>query len=130
MQFRPMTMADADKMLEWKNYSETRQYAILHNNEIKKEDHYEWLRDWLHEFQVIDNDGELCGAIRIHNKEVSVWIDRKYRNQGLASMFLKSLSQYGIISRIVAGNIASIRTFINAGFKPISFQDNYYIFQK
>lgn len=130
MNLRPMTMADADKMLEWKNYPETRQYAILHNNEIKKEDHYEWLRGWLYEFQVIDSGGNLCGAIRIHNNEVSIWIDREYRNQKLASLFLEGVAKHRMIARIVAGNIASIRTFINAGFKPISYQDNYYIFQK
>jgi hypothetical protein len=40
---RPMTIADADKMLTWKNYPETRQFAIASHEEIKREDHLQWL---------------------------------------------------------------------------------------
>lgn len=159
MQLRPMTMADADKMLEWKNYPETRQFSIVSHEEIKKEDHYKYLKENLQYFQIIEGHfspvyhkaenglatPELwpCGALRIQNNEISIWVDKFRQGMGIASFVLEEVSEKGMTAKIVEGNIASMRAFINAGFKPVSYiqseviykmgasiQKGYYIFKK
>ena len=127
MQLRKMTMQDADKMLEWKNYPETRQYAIVTHDEIKKEDHYKWLEQNLQYFQVI---GDQMGAVRIQDGEISVWIDREHWSKGIAAYVLEQVCEIGMTARIVAGNVASMRAFIRAGFEPVSYYENYYIFKR
>lgn len=115
MRFRPMNMGDAKKMFEWKNYKETREYAIAHNKRIKWDNHLKWLKANLHYFKII-NDG--VGAIRVQDKEVSIWIDRKYWGKGLGTQAIKMLSKKGYTAKIVQGNIASQKAFIKAGYKP------------
>lgn len=123
-------MADADKMLEWKNYPETIQFSIATKWVITKANHLNWLKRNVQYFQVIEEGTELCGAIRIKDHEISIWIDRKHRCKGVASFFLNQTVKKGMTAKIVNGNISSIRAFINAGFKPIAYQDNYYTFYK
>ena len=130
MTLRPLTMADADKMLEIKNYPETRAFAIASHDEIKKEDHYKWLEKNIQYFQVVMDDDKMIGVIRIEDYEVSIWIDRKYWGQGLASYILEQETELDMTAKIVEGNIASMRAFLNAGFKSISYNGTYYIFQK
>ena len=122
-----MLMSDADKMLEWKNYPETRKYAIASHDIITKEAHYKWLEENIQYFQVI---GDMMGAVRIQDGEVSIWIDKFWWGKGVASFVLDDVSEVGMTAKIVEGNIGSMRAFINAGFKPIIYKDNYYIFQK
>lgn len=134
-----MTMDDSDFMLEMKNYEETRQYAILSHDLIKKEDHEKWLPKNLQYFQVIEvENGQRAGAVRLQDDEISIWIDRKFRHEGLAiqtieTMWLRGTTEGGgltITAKIVDGNITSLRAFIRAGFLPIIHIDNYYIFQR
>ena len=126
MKLSPMKMSDAEKMLEWKNYDETRQFAIASHDTIKWADHYKWLKKNLKYFQIIN---DFQGAIRIQNHEVSIWVDREFRGQGLAKKVLKKLPQ-GTAAKIVDGNIASMRSFISAGFKPISYHNGYTLWKK
>lgn len=143
MTLRPMTKEDYDKMLEWKNYEETRQYAIASKEPIKKEDHYDYLDKNLKYFQIIEsvftNLSESmdkrhkivkCGAVRVKDDEVAIWIDRAFRGLGIASEAIRRVSQEGMVAKIVEGNISSMRAFINAGFKPMEYLDGYYIFGK
>lgn len=133
MTLRPMTMDDADKMLEWKNYSETRLFSILTPQIITKENHYYWLRRNLEFFQIIQGTNNSIGAIRIKDNEISIWIDRAFWGQGIASRILKQVSTPKMKARILPGNIASIRSFLTAGFKPVHYVTNspsYYIFEK
>lgn len=127
---KPMTMEDADKMLEWKNYIETRQFAILAHYEIKRADHIRWLKQNIHYFQTIYYNGERSGAIRLQEKEVSIWVDRQFRGRGIAVKAIKRVSHKGFTAKIVAGNLASMRCFIKCGYEPISYQHGYYIFKK
>lgn len=123
MTLRPMTMADADKMLEWKNYPETRKYSILTPDEITKEDHYAWLEKNLDGFKVILNrrTGVVVGAIRVVDDQVSIWIDQAFRKLGKATWILQHHAQRGMTAKIVDGNIGSMRAFIRAGFLPVSY---------
>lgn len=130
MTLRPMTMADADKMFEWKNDPKTREFAILTNAEIKKEDHYRWLENNLQYFQIIEGHEDVCGAVRIQNYEISIWIDRKHWGKGIATYIIDKVSETGMTAKIVNGNIGSLRAFIRASFEPIGYKENYYIFQR
>ena len=135
MQLRNMTMADADKMLEWKNYFETRQFTIQSHDEISKEAHYKWLPDNLKYFKVIEIDGKPCGAVRVQENEISIWVDRDYRGKGIATFIIEQISEIGMIAHIVDGNVGSMKCFIRAGFEPIKYvittkSCNYYIFKK
>ena len=130
MNLRPLTMADADFLLELKNYSETRKFAIASHDEIKKEDHYKWLENNIQYFQVIENYGVSLGVIRIKNNEISIWINKKIWGKRVASDILKEISERGMTAKIVNGNIGSFKAFVRAGFKPIDYKENYYILKK
>lgn len=136
-------MEDADFMLTLKNYPETRKFAIASHEEIKKEDHLKYLEANLEFFQVIESDNatiqdgkgnfvslQPMGAVRISDNEISIWIDRMFWNNGIASWVLEMVSEKGHQAKIVEGNIPSMRCFINADFKPVKKNNNYYIFQK
>ena len=131
MTLRPMLMSDADFMLALKNDPQTREFAIVSHDEIKKEDHYAYLEKNIQHFQIIeDNAGERIGAFRLQDNEVSIWIDKQYWSRGIATYVLQHQCDRNMFAKIVAGNIGSLRCFIRAGFLPKSFQENYYIFQK
>jgi len=132
-----MEMSDADKMLEWKNYPETRKFSILTSNEIKREDHIKFLEKNIDQFQVIMNDYDIpVGAVRIHHNEVSIWIDKLYRKRRYAYLTIKEIAQSGMCAKIVNGNIGSFRAFVKNGFYPVDYvaeynhNRNYYIHQK
>jgi len=131
-----MTMADAEKMLEWKNYPETRQFTIQSHDEIKLEDHLKWLENNVQYFQIIqfNPNGDFLkplmgGAVRIHADEISIWIDRAFRNQGIATRVIEMVAQKGMTAKIVDGNVGSLRAFIKAGFLPVEYNyvDTYYL---
>lgn len=132
MILRPMSMADAEKMLEMKNYPETRQFAIASNEEIKRDAHYAWLEKNIQHFQVAEGPySNIIGAIRIQDNEISIWIDRDHWSNGIATSLLTRVSERGMTAKIVASNIASLRAFIKSGFLPKEFvNDKYYIFEK
>lgn len=127
---RRMSMADADQMLVWKNYSETRQFALISREEIKKEDHYNWLAKNIQYFQVIEMDSMVVGAIRIQDGEISIWLDRAFRGQGIASQVIRLVARHNMTAKIMTANLASMRAFIAAGFRPSSYEGSHYIFIK
>lgn len=131
MKLRPMTMDDAEFMLELKNYPETRQFAIMSHEEIKLEDHLKWLAHHVHEFKVIVSETKNpVGAVRVHEKEISIWIDRNYWGKGIATKTINTVAEKGHWARIVDGNVGSFRAFTKAGFYPVFHAENYYILRK
>lgn len=133
---RPMVMADANQMLVWKNYKETREFAIQSHDEIKIEDHLNWLEKNIQHFQVISDAYEfgegIAGAVRVHDGEVSIWIDRAFRNKGIATKVIRMVAQQGNIAKIVNGNIGSFKAFVRAGFEPFGYneEDKFYTLWK
>lgn len=128
MTLRPMTMDDAVKMLEWKNYPETREFAIATKDEIKLDDHLKWLENNIKYFQIAEikiqesNIPVSVGAVRIEEEGViSIWIDRAFRGHGFATQIIKEVSSSGFEAHIVEGNIYSMRAFIEAGYKPVNY---------
>lgn len=137
MKLRPMDMGDAMRMWKWKNYPETRKFAIVSRNKIPLNKHLSWLGNNLKFFKVIydpsvtpEMQDEVFGAVRVQDKEVSIWIDKAYWGKDFATKIVRKVSKKGYTAKIVEGHVASMRVFINAGFKPISYQKGYYIFQK
>lgn len=142
MKLRPMTMDDADLLLEMKNYPETRKFSISTPNEIKKEDHYKWLEKNIQYFQAIVTEEKMVGAIRIQDYEISIWVHRDLWDNGIATYILQHVSKRGMTAKIVEGNIGSMRAFQRAGFEPSSYivpnretewseiTPGYYIFKK
>lgn len=116
-----MTFDHADKLLEWKNYFETRKFSILTPDYILKEDHYKWLKENIQYFSILEDEGEICGAFRIENNEISIWIDKKFWRRGIATYTLQHIAKRGMIARIVEGNIGSMKAFIRAGFEPVDY---------
>lgn len=133
MKLRQMTFADADFLLEIKNYPETIRFSIITEEEIKKEDHYKWLEQNIQYFQIIVDEryGDI-GAIRFKDGDVSIWIDRKYWKQGRATYALQTFCQRGQTAKIVEGNIGSMKAFVRAGFEPTdyNYEGSYYTFKK
>ena len=130
-----MTMDDADFMLALKNDPQTRQFAIVSKEEIKREDHLEWLRLNISTMHVIEKlTGEKVGAVRINKKgrqrEVSIWVDKDHRKLGIATKVLARLEFLDTWCKIVDGNTASMRVFVKAGFVPSGHVDNYYILER
>lgn len=143
IQLRPMTMDDAEKMLKWKNYEETRKFAIRSHDIVEKDAHYAWLPDNIKFFQIIErvHDAMGCiqiGAVRIQDDEISIWVDREFREEGVATAIIERVAYPGMKAKIVSGNIASMRAFIAAGFSPVEYCGththddiiSYYIFVK
>lgn len=130
MKLRPMTMEDALLMLKWKNYPETRKFAIQSSDKITKENHLKWLPKNIKFFQVIEYNGKPCGAVRVESKEVSIWVDRSVRGKGVATKAVDAVAKSGQTAKIVSGNIPSMRVFISCGFKPVSYNGVYYTFKK
>jgi RimJ/RimL family protein N-acetyltransferase len=126
---RPMTMNDADRMLEWKNYPETRMFALVTHDKIERKHHIKWLAKNLMFFRIIMCDGEVCGAVRVQDSEISIWIDRAFWGKGLATGTIKMVSKEGYTAKIALGNIASMKCFIKAGYIPISYRGEYLLFQ-
>lgn len=131
MKLRPMTMDDAEFMLELKNYPETRQFAIKSDLMILREDHLKWLEQHVQEFKVIVSETKNpVGAVRVHEKEISIWIDRNYWGKGIATKTINTVAEKGYWARIVDGNVGSFRAFTKAGFYPVFRAENYYILRK
>ncbi len=131
MRLRPMRIDDADFMLALKNDPQTRQFAIMTQDVIKREDHIEWLKDKIQHFQVIQEGSQLFGAIAIRENELSIWIDRKYWGQGIATQIIRKVRVDKMVAKVVNGNIGSMRAFIKAGFLPVKYDEayNYYLMQ-
>ncbi len=133
MTLRPMLMSDSDFMLELKNDPQTRAYAILSHDEIKREDHIDWLQQNVQYFQVVEEHNHVpirVAAIRFFDNEISVWVHEKYRGMGYAASAIKRVRKNLSTAKIVIGNISSIRAFIKADFRPVKLVDNkYYIFE-
>lgn len=113
-------MEDADFQLELKNYPETRKFAIASHDKVKRWNHLKWLKNNIIGFQVIENNSQRIGAVRVHEGVISIWIDRQFWGLGVATEVIKRVAQKGHTAIIVDGNVASLRAFIKAGFLPVA----------
>lgn len=141
IKLRRASMADARQLLAWKNEADTRANSIVSQDEIKMDDHLVWLEKTLAdervEFFIIQWNGNDAGDLRINcdedDREVSIRLDKKYRGCGLATRAISMVRGPNLIAKIVATNVASMRSFIANGFRPwklIKEPVPHYIFRK
>lgn len=129
IKLRQATIDDAKDLFRWKNDPITRKFSILTKEKIKWEDHLKYLSGNIGNFQIIIDGENSLGAIRITD-EIAVWVDQRYRGQRVAYRALLQVIKPGMIAKIVNGNISSFRLFISLGFKPITYNEGYYILRK
>lgn len=127
---RRATIDDAMDLLRWKNEADTRKFSIIAKDEIKVEDHLKWLSRILQDpnvrLYVIVKDSCPVGDIRFDisdEVEISVRIDKPYRNQGIGSWAVGNIGPMEMadikkpfMAKIVEGNGASMRIFTKNGF--------------
>lgn len=140
-------MKDANKLLAWKNYAETRRFAIVTHRNITKKNHLKWLENRLKKddnFFIIHGDGRDHGDIRLeegdNEVEISIRLDKGSRGRGIALTAILEISALAkrlfpkkpVIAKIVNGNIASMKTFCRAGYVPFAYNRNhgYYILKQ
>lgn len=123
---RPATMLDASFLLELKNDSVMRKFAVVTRARIKQKDHLIWLSKHLGEIRIATQN-ERIGMIRItKGNEVSINLHPKFRGKGLGSQVLKYCPK-GVWAKIVDGNVASMRLFLQNGFQIIDHEKSYYV---
>jgi RimJ/RimL family protein N-acetyltransferase len=132
---RPVTEEDARQIWLWANEPDTRQ-ASFHSASIPWEEHLEWYHERLRDpltsmFLVREASGIPVGVVRFHvthapgRATVSITIAREYRGRGFGSHALRLATLRAnretgtshFTACIRAGNEASLRTFMKAGFE-------------
>lgn len=130
MKFRAATMDDADFLLEIKNDPETRRFAVVTHDEIKKADHLKWLKKHLEEILIVEELDQRAGMFRISEDfEVSINLSPQFRGRGLGRKIMQFCPK-GVWAKIVNGNVPSMRLFLGSGFHIIDYKENYYFLQK
>jgi RimJ/RimL family protein N-acetyltransferase len=124
---RPVTMADAEDLLVWRNDPETR-HASHNTDEISLDRHLAWLeaslnkpeqrRLWIAEMNA--KSVGTCRADRIDGAwELSWTVAPNFRGKGIAQKMLSAIIerfQDPLVAEIKVGNIASIKVSERAGF--------------
>jgi len=133
VELRPATMADAERLLAWRNDPDTRRQSI-HGDEVGRDDHLSWLTRTLQsptcrlDIAMVDDD--TIGTVRADRGEdgieISITVAPEHRGRRLAAPLIRAVATAArrrwpdmpIIARIKAGNDVSIRAFERAGFTP------------
>lgn len=135
---RPMTYADTDFIVKWRNKDTVRK-NFVHQERFTKEGHENWIRSKVETGQVIQmmiclTEGNVpVGAVNIQhidreqNKaEYGIFIgEDSARGRGIGTAAAKLMLRYcfeeeklhRIYLRALAGNIAAIRSYEKAGFQ-------------
>lgn len=130
LEYRPVTMEDADMLLQWKNQAATRKYSIVTHDFIKRESHIKWLEQKLAstttDFLIVLLGGVPIGDVRIEwdqPPDISLRITEECWSKGIGTQIIKDHSAPGMTAKIVEGNLASMRVFIRSGYEPISYDE-------
>lgn len=118
LHFRPATMADASKLLQWRNDVLTRKFS-LNSETITEQQHRVWLNDSLNNPQrqlyIVELDKQPIGTTRVdseHNQHTISWtLAPEFRGKGLAKAMVAQLVN-GLAGKISAeilpANTASV----------------------
>lgn len=137
IRLRPATMDDADFLLKVKNDKDVRAHSIVTHDKIKKRNHMKWLRERLTDGKtalfVIYKDGKMAGDVRFdggRETEISIRLLPQFRQKGIATAIVRTLSFPGMMAKVVEGNIPSLNVFVTSGYKFRSYKDGAYILEK
>jgi len=136
LEFRNVTMADAELLLAWRNDPEVRSVSF-HSDPIKIKEHRQWLARSIAMPQRIllmaeDRQGNAIGRIQIdftnenmNSVTIGIIVGLEHRARGLGTILIeKSTSALfkaekkvqQIVAQVKPGNLASERAFRKAGF--------------
>lgn len=117
------TMNNALDFLQFKNDPDTRKFSIISNELITWSDHLAWMQARLRKpgFYAIMFGPNCIGDLRFdfgEEIEVSIRLDKNYRNKGLGTEVLeRAIEMHSpLIAKILIENIASYKLFTNTGF--------------
>lgn len=128
MTLRQATMKDAVFLLMLKNDKVMRQFAVVTHSKIKMKDHVRWLRDHVDEMKIVMVGTKKAGMFRVNkDKEVSINLHPKFRGKGYGSKIVSEFCPKGVWAKIVNGNVASMRLFLENGFEVTGYENNYYV---
>ncbi len=133
---RPATIEDAKFLFDLKNDPDTRKNAIVSEDLILWENHLPWLEKRLESpgMNIIMFDDIPVGDVRFdygEETEIGIRLVPEFRGQGIARRAI-SMCLGKLVANIVEGNVASMRTFLANGFKPVKYitgKKNYYRFE-
>lgn len=132
LKFRMANEDDALLYFEWANDELVRQNSY-EKKKITLEEHKKWFSKKVGsetcDFYLFIMGGEFAGQVRIdrsgNETVIGVSVDKKFRGKGISTPMLKTASadhlvkykERGIVAYIKEGNVASVRSFENAGFR-------------
>ncbi|MBR3761979.1 MAG: GNAT family N-acetyltransferase [Lachnospiraceae bacterium] len=146
---RPMTEADTDMVVAWRNKPSVKNYFI-YQADFTREGHLRWLHEVVekgHACQMIicDKEGDVpLGSVYIrdidhshHKGEYGIFIgEESARGRGIGTEAARLMIEHGfkelglhrIYLRALAGNDAAVRSYEKAGFKHEGYlRDDVYI---
>ncbi|KKO47039.1 hypothetical protein WG68_03680 [Arsukibacterium ikkense] len=129
VRLRFATMADAERLLHWRNDADTRRFS-LNPEQVTEQQHRHWLQQSLSNPQrrlyIAEYAGQPVGTVRVDSTadshRISWTVAAECRGKGLAKAMVKLLvSQLTgkIIAEILSDNIASARV---AEFAGLTYQ--------
>lgn len=146
---RPITIADTDMVVKWRNEKAVVE-NFIYRKPVTRKDHLNWLetkvdKGLVHQFIIcMNSDGFPVGSIYLQNFEVDnkkaewgIYIgEEKAYGKGVGTEAAKLILNYAfenlgmhkVVSRVLAYNQASIRMNEKAGYvKEAYFKDELYI---
>jgi RimJ/RimL family protein N-acetyltransferase len=140
LSLRPATTDDSERLLAWRNDSQTRAMAVV-QAAVERATHARWLAARLGDadtlLTIVEEDGEPVGTVRLdrHGRdeaELSLTIAPEARGRGLARPAIElgaehAQHQWGVArvtARIRPENTASLRAFAAAGFATVRERDD------
>jgi len=141
VRLRPATLADAERLLHWRNDADTRRFS-LNPEQVTEQQHTHWLQQSLSNPQrrlyIAEFADQPVGTVRVDSTagshRISWTVAAEYRGKGLAKAMVKLLvSQLTgtIVAEILPGNTASVKVAQHAGLTYQSTHNGvlYYAYQ-
>jgi UDP-2,4-diacetamido-2,4,6-trideoxy-beta-L-altropyranose hydrolase len=135
LRYRPATLADSPRLLQWRNDREART-ASRSRALVAPEEHERWLHaslgDPTRTLLVVQESGEAIGTVRFDRlsrarAEISVNLAAERRGAGRGTQVVREATELELsanpeLSEVVAdmreGNLRSMRAFERAGYRP------------
>lgn len=125
VRLRLANIADAERLLQWRNDAETRRFS-LNPEYVTKQHHLHWLQNSLSDphrrLYIAEYYGQPAGTARVDSTAechcISWTVAAEYRGKGVAKDMVRSLVNQlkgKIVAEILPGNTASIKVAQYAG---------------
>lgn len=135
LKLRKATFKDSNFLWELKNDPIVLLNSYIIRKPVEKEEYMRWfkrrLEDEKTELYIVENNNEAIGDVRLDidkEIEISIRLHSSARGKGFAVKIVKlaikqaEIYSKNIVAYIVDGNIPSMRTFLQCGFIPVSYE--------